>query len=55
MKRKRMFPPRLPSMRSRIPVDRLQTAVLAAMRREAVRERLARNGLARDLNGRSEK
>jgi hypothetical protein len=54
MKREPRAARSLPSVRPHVPIDRLQAAVLAAMRRQALRDRLAREVLVKDPNRRSE-
>jgi hypothetical protein len=54
MKREPRVPRALPSVRPHVPIDRLQAAVLAAMRRQTLRDRLAREVLMKDPNQRSE-
>jgi hypothetical protein len=44
-----------PSIRPAQPIDRMQAAVLAAMRRQAVAERRVERGAATRVNGRSER
>jgi hypothetical protein len=55
MKRDPGAPGQLPSVRPHVPIDRLQGAVLAAIRRQTVRERRPPRVLTRDKEERSKR